>query len=151
MLQKGIIHQNSATKQCGGGNSVMKSLGFPFHLPVAGLSVLLSILAAAWSNIFNLNSWALLFSCPFHALTGLHCPGCGATRALLELTQGHWAAAFHLNPLAICMMPPAAGLIFWRRRHGIPSGLWCGILVLAIAFGILRNIRAYPFVLLSPG
>lgn len=38
--------------------------------------------------------------CAFHALTGLPCLTCGATRAAYQFLQGHFAASFSFNPLA---------------------------------------------------
>lgn len=38
--------------------------------------------------------------CPFHAWTGLPCPGCGSTRAALALLRGDFTGALALNPLA---------------------------------------------------
>jgi hypothetical protein len=38
--------------------------------------------------------------CPFHALTGVPCPGCGTTRALVALAHGDFAGALAFNPLA---------------------------------------------------
>jgi hypothetical protein len=38
--------------------------------------------------------------CTFHALTGLPCVTCGATRAALSLLQADPAAAWRFNPLA---------------------------------------------------
>lgn len=38
--------------------------------------------------------------CPFHVITGIPCPSCGATRAGLALLSGHPILAFRLNPLA---------------------------------------------------
>lgn len=38
--------------------------------------------------------------CPFHALTGLPCPTCGATRAAEHFLHGHFVASFFFNPLA---------------------------------------------------
>ena len=35
--------------------------------------------------------------CPFHAMTGLWCPGCGMTRATYALLDGNLAAAFSAN------------------------------------------------------
>ena len=38
--------------------------------------------------------------CAFHALTGLPCVTCGATRAAIQFFHGHFAASFLFNPLA---------------------------------------------------
>ena len=38
--------------------------------------------------------------CPFHALTGVPCPGCGMTRALVAALQGHWGASVYFHPRA---------------------------------------------------
>lgn len=37
--------------------------------------------------------------CPIKFMTGISCPGCGMTRAWLELARGHLAAAFAYHPL----------------------------------------------------
>jgi hypothetical protein len=37
--------------------------------------------------------------CVFHEITGLACPGCGATRCVRHLARGDWAAAFLMNPM----------------------------------------------------
>ena len=36
-------------------------------------------------------------SCPFRALTGFNCPGCGTTRALHQLLHGNVVAAFGVS------------------------------------------------------
>jgi len=44
----------------------------------------------------------LLFPpCPFHRLTGIPCPTCGATRCGLLLSQFHILEAFLVNPLFV--------------------------------------------------
>ena len=35
--------------------------------------------------------------CAFHRLTGLNCPGCGATRGLYALLHGRWRQALQDN------------------------------------------------------
>lgn len=77
--------------------------------------------------------------CPFHALTGLDCPGCGSTRALHQLVHGHLDAAFRLNPLAVALLPVVA-LAAWRREQFVrPAWIWT-LLAVIIGFGILRNV-----------
>src|SRR5215210_2199200 len=43
--------------------------------------------------------------CPFRAVTGLDCPGCGTTRALRQLLTGHPGAAVGLNALTVLLLP----------------------------------------------
>src|SRR5258705_9364177 len=45
--------------------------------------------------------------CPFYALTGHLCPGCGATRAVAELLHGHVAAALRLKTSMTLSSPVA--------------------------------------------
>ena len=44
-------------------------------------------------------------ACPFRALTGMYCPGCGTLRALHGLLHGNIAGAFMLNPLTVLILP----------------------------------------------
>ncbi|MBI2486357.1 MAG: DUF2752 domain-containing protein [Deltaproteobacteria bacterium] len=39
--------------------------------------------------------------CPFKALTGILCPGCGMTRAFLAIAEADFVGAFHFNPFSI--------------------------------------------------
>lgn len=46
--------------------------------------------------------------CPLKRLTGIPCPTCGATRAVLTLVQGQFVGALQINPLVIfvlCTLP----------------------------------------------
>ena len=42
----------------------------------------------------------ILPPCLWHTATGMPCPGCGTTRAILGLLQGRFSAALAFNPLA---------------------------------------------------
>ncbi len=88
--------------------------------------------------------------CTLHELTGWQCPGCGGLRAIHQLTHGHLAAAWRLNPLLVALLPVA----FWlglREAVRVTTGReWPGLVtrpifvwLLATAvvlFGILRNL-----------
>ena len=89
--------------------------------------------------------------CPFHAMTGLWCPGCGLTRATHAVLRGHIAAAFGFNlffPLFL-----AGTVIAWlawvRSALGraplgwlvrVPARLPVAAGVALLAFGALRNM-----------
>jgi Protein of unknown function (DUF2752) len=43
--------------------------------------------------------------CVFKGLTGIPCPTCGSTRAVVQLSHGDFLSAFVMNPLAtLCLM-----------------------------------------------
>ncbi|MGF0311433.1 MULTISPECIES: DUF2752 domain-containing protein [Nocardiaceae] len=62
--------------------------------------------------------------CPFHALTGLWCPGCGATRALGDLSRGDIAAAASSNVVAVLLAIVAVVVwVLWLRARWIGRSL----------------------------
>jgi hypothetical protein len=96
--------------------------------------------------------------CQFHRLTGLNCPGCGATRALYALLHGDFATALRDNALLVAAIPAAAARGGWLwlnrmrgrpREHFVPNCFLLPLLVLAVVFAVLRNLPAFAF--LSPG
>ena len=66
----------------------------------------------------------LLPSCLWHRWTGLPCPGCGTTRALVRVLHGDVTAGFLLNPLASC-----AACVFVVAGLSAPAWLATGGLV----------------------
>lgn len=92
--------------------------------------------------------------CQFHALTGLYCPGCGATRAAYQLLHGNWVIALHDNALFVLSLAALAarGIWFLKRRANHqpvsyfipPVALWV-FLVVALVFVALRNLPAFSF------
>ena len=93
--------------------------------------------------------------CPFKAMTGLDCPGCGMTRAAHQLLSGHLTAALDLNVLVVVVLPLLAwwGFASLTRAFGgsrLPtvtlSRAWLVTAVVVVAvFGVLRNIPGQPF------
>lgn len=56
--------------------------------------------------------------CPFHWLTGLFCPGCGAQRAVHDLLHGSIAEAASHNAALVISIPLLGlqwGIGSWRR------------------------------------
>lgn len=87
--------------------------------------------------------------CVFHQLTGLDCPGCGGTRAVLALARGDLLAAAGHNLLTISLLPVLAVLwVQWlqvtlARRTAIwqPAPITSWTLTAAvIGFTIARNL-----------
>lgn len=116
---------------------------------LVGIAVIATAIAVVF-YIFDPAQLSFLPRCPLHTLTGLYCPGCGSTRAMHQLAQGHLAVAFGLNPLAVCALP-LLGYFALRGRAIMIRPFWIWMLVgMICAFGILRNIPAYPFTLLAP-
>lgn len=103
----------------------------------------------------------LFWPCPFHWLTGLHCPGCGAQRALHALLHGRVVEALSANAFAVLVVFPLACVWFGDHvlktmgwRHDTPMRLdlkWVIYLAaVAAVFGILRNLPLFPFNWLAP-
>lgn len=88
--------------------------------------------------------------CLFHTLTGLHCIGCGTTRALHLLARGDLLGALHMNALAISSIPLLSYASARRIDLGSRPRTLTAALAIAVAFAIARNIPSYPFELLAP-
>jgi hypothetical protein len=99
--------------------------------------------------------------CMLHSLTGLHCPGCGTTRAVHAFLNGNITQALAYNALAFVLVPVlvwslAKAFLTWNlsapekpRTQAARVLLWVFVAAV-IAFGVLRNLPWYPFTLLAP-
>ena len=104
----------------------------------------------------------ILPPCPLFALTGIHCPGCGSTRATHALLNGDLLAAFDFNPLMMLALPilALAFLRWWGRAVGYrgstpaevrlpPQAIWL-VFAVVILFGITRNLPWGVFSWMAP-
>ena len=95
--------------------------------------------------------------CRFHEMTGLDCPGCGATRATHHLLHGRIGSAFYFNALYVAALPVLAAWGAWWLRHWWTSrplsprarrwNIALSALALAalIFFSIARNLPWWPW------
>ena len=72
--------------------------------------------------------------CPFHAITGFNCPGCGMTRAFLAIGQLKFKEAFALNPFAFPLFTLMLAYLFCGRLPGWLANKWIVRLTLAGVF-----------------
>ena len=90
--------------------------------------------------------------CPFHALTGLWCPFCGATRAAWAATHGDLRLMLHANAL----FPIIVALVGWSwfAWFGKATGRWSipvpkgrafawAVAVVLVAFTVFRNLPGF--------
>lgn len=54
------------------------------------------------------------YGCPIRFFTGVACPGCGMSRALLALLKFDFSLAFEMHPLVFLL--PVAVIIYFIRR-----------------------------------
>lgn len=97
-------------------------------------------------------------TCPFLAVSGLYCPGCGSLRAVHALTGGDVVTAWERNPLAVVFLPLVvvawgawglrlSGRDAWHPTR-IPAGWVYALLVVVLSYWVLRNVPGWTF--LSP-
>jgi hypothetical protein len=97
--------------------------------------------------------------CPLHELTGLHCPGCGATRASFLLLHGDALGALRHNllllPIGIWLVGwwlhtvhPAA--TSWLAGWSVPlrdrsNGVRYTLFAAVIGFTVFRNLPTFDW------
>lgn len=90
----------------------------------------------------------LAVPCPFRAVTGYRCPGCGATTLCLNMLRLHPVRAFHANPFLFLTGPfliAELGYAFIRTEKKEPLPRWNQALVICylialLIWGVARNV-----------
>jgi Protein of unknown function (DUF2752) len=116
-------------------------------LLVAG-GLLVASVALHLRDPHQAGSWGF---CPWLAVTGTYCPGCGGLRAVNDLTDGDVVAAASSNLLFVASLPLLGAawvrsvVVRWRGRHQ-PLPAWTapvlGTLAVALitVFWVVRNV-----------
>jgi hypothetical protein len=96
----------------------------------------------------GLDGW----QCPFYATTGIFCPGCGMTTALMMLLQGHWQLAvgthafsplilIALMMMLVAMVMPGPYLATFSqrvKRLEQKTGITAILLIIMLVYWLLR-------------
>lgn len=116
--------------------------------PAATLAAAGAVLA--YVRTIDPNSPGHYPTCPFLAISGFFCPGCGTLRAVHALTHGDLGEAVGLNVFTVSMIPLLAFLwLRWavasfrgrpsRTRPADPRLIWL-LLAAVVVFWITRNL-----------
>jgi hypothetical protein len=119
------------------------------------LSLLIIIIMLIFFLYLNKN-YGFYIPCLFHKLTNLYCPGCGITRCIVSLLKGNISEAFKYNQLVFILLPFLTVYFIYKIYlyltnsqdkiiKKIPNITWIILLIITILFGILRNIKYFPF------
>ena len=123
----------------------------PWHRPWFGPAAIgaASMAATATVALVDPNEAGHYPTCPFLAMTGWQCPGCGTLRAVHALTRGDVIGAIDLNVLTVAVLPVlVVGWIGWLRfglgrRSTMPDlPTWVAPLLAVVVpvFWLVRNL-----------
>jgi hypothetical protein len=88
-------------------------------------------------------------ACPFKALTGWNCPGCGGLRMTHDVLNGDFGAAVVDNVFFLVGLPMLAVwlLVRWRRGDKLmPMPAIVVVAIAAITWTVVRNLPGFPLV-----
>lgn len=113
---------------------------------LVALAASLGTLALHYRDPNRSGSWGY---CP-SALLGFSCPGCGALRAVHDISNFDFASAASNNILLLILAPFAVAFMAWWLASSwknsrdsfprLPKEFWFGLLAVAILFALARNM-----------
>ncbi len=108
--------------------------------------VALIVIAAvtALTYFFNPSIDKIFPPCPSTLITNLHCPACGALRALHALTHGNIAEAISQNLIAVILIPFVVIMAFLPNPFKKTTTLLVAIVIIVL-FTIMRNTTQFSF------
>lgn len=114
------------------------------------LLLCISLIVFNKNGLMNMNFGRLFWNCGLHDNAHLYCPGCGGTRAVKELLQGHIIASFMYHPCILIYtlyflwyyIGTTLGILWKGKRRFFRFRLWIVMVLifLPVVFGIGRDI-----------
>ena len=103
---------------------------------------ILGIISGIVININEINLFNMMpeQSCNFRKYVGLYCPGCGGTRSILHLLNGHFIKSFLYHPAVIYVATASLAYISSYTAHLISKGKIKFIKIKPIFFYVLIAI-----------
>lgn len=113
--------------------------------------IIIGIIYLIWYRLTHLG-----IPCVFRLVTDLYCPGCGITRMFVAISRFDFAEAIRSNAFVFVLLP--YGIFVYARHHlyrfiqgeeysynKYHRYILILILVMAVAFGIIRNLPYFNF------
>lgn len=82
-------------------------------------------------------SWFAGWGCPIQRLTGISCPGCGMTRAVLSALRGQWRLALEYHGMVWSL--PLMGLMFLFDGRLFQKPWLNRLVIISLAAGFLLH------------
>ena len=142
-----VVSSSGPTALIGGRRAVLLPLG------VAAAA----LMGAGYVTAVDPNVAGHYPTCPFLAVTGWYCPGCGTLRAVHALGHGDLMAALAFNPFTVVAVGYAVltwAMWLYRTARGrplrwlAPHWVLYGVLGAILTFWVLRNVPGWTW--LSP-
>ncbi len=110
--------------------------------------ILAALIIGAVILKFTIELWQpLVPQCVIYKNTGLYCPGCGGTRAIISLLNGHIIKALIYNPgavvLVIVILLALIGKITDKKILPEKLSFWAVVLAVIFIYYILRNFTLF--------
>jgi len=142
-----VLLRSASTALAGGRQAVLRPLG------VAAVT----LVGTGYVATVDPNTVGHYPTCPFLAITGWYCPGCGALRAVHALAHGDPMTALARNPFVVVALGyVVVAWVLWLERtvRGrpvrwlAPPWVLYSVLGAILMFGVLRNLPGWTW--LSP-